>query len=294
LTDAASIEHRAEGKMPMPEVDGVEHRYVYIDGLRIHYAEAGQGEPIIFLHGWPQHWWSWRHLIGPLARHYRVICPDVRGLGWSAGPADGYSIARLARDVVDLLDELEIEGARLIGHDWGNLTGYQACLSWPERFIKFVALGGVHPWTASGSAPRVFARPWHVYLLALIGQYGTTTLGIPEHCLNTWRYNGRFTAAELDCYLTAIRRPVSANATHRFDRNILFHEIPHYARHYRLLRQRVPTLHLNGEQDPLTRGVSLSYRDYADDMSLEVIPDCGHFIAEERPEWLLERIGRFL
>jgi len=133
----------ASGEMPMPHVDGVAHHYARVDGLRIHYAEAGEGEPIVLLHGWPQHWWSWRHLIGPLTRDFRVICPDVRGLGWSAGPADGYSIARLARDVVDLLDELELQSVRLVGHDWGNLTGYQACFRWPERFSKFVALASI-------------------------------------------------------------------------------------------------------------------------------------------------------
>ena len=60
------------------------------------------------------------------------------------------------------------------------------------------------------------------------------------------------------------------------------------------MRLRVPTLHLEGEHDPLTQGVPDSYRDYADDMHLELIPDCGHFIAEERPEWLLDRVLAFL
>lgn len=75
---------------PMPELDGVEHRFVDIDGgVVIHVAEAGpaDGPPIMLVHGFPQHWWEWRHVIGPMAADgYRVLCPDLRGAGWSSAP----------------------------------------------------------------------------------------------------------------------------------------------------------------------------------------------------------------
>src|ERR671916_187124 len=73
----------------LPNVDGVEHRYIEARGLRFHVAEAGAGEPVVLLHGWPQHWYEWREVIGPLAAHYRVICPDLRGFGWSEAPPGG-------------------------------------------------------------------------------------------------------------------------------------------------------------------------------------------------------------
>ncbi len=90
---------------PMPEVEGVEHRWATVNGFRMHYAEAGEGEPAILQHGWPQHWWAWRHQIGPLAERYRVIVPDLRGYGWSDAPRSGYEKARLAADVLALMDE---------------------------------------------------------------------------------------------------------------------------------------------------------------------------------------------
>jgi len=284
----------AAADLPLPELDGVVHRYVWVDGLRLHYAEAGRGEPLILLHGWPQHWWSWRELIGPLAERYRVICPDVRGLGWSTTPADNYSFPRLARDVVDLMDQLGIAQARMVGHDWGNVTGYQVCLTWPERFHQYVGLGGVHPWAAKGSPLPVYVRPWHIYFLAALRGFGMHQVDVPAHCLRTWRHRGRFSDRELAVYLDAIRRPAAVNATWRFDRNVVLHEISHFARHYRLLHQRVPTLHLNGEHDPLTRRLPHSYRDFADEMVMELVPDCGHFIPEERPDWLVGRLNRFL
>src|SRR5919112_407695 len=82
-------------ELPMPHIGRVSHDFHVVDGVRFHVAEAGEGEPLVLLHGWPQHWWSWRELIGPLAERYRVICPDIRGMGWSDAPRGGYDLRRL-------------------------------------------------------------------------------------------------------------------------------------------------------------------------------------------------------
>ncbi len=75
---------RAEG-LPLPQIEGIEHRFVEMQDIRLHLAEAGQGEPLLLLHGWPQHWYMWCHLIPQLAVHYRVLCPDLRTgvAGWA-------------------------------------------------------------------------------------------------------------------------------------------------------------------------------------------------------------------
>src|SRR3712207_1529867 len=99
--------------LPMPIVDRGEHHFATIDGLRVHWAEAGEGQPLVLLHGWPQHWYAGRAVIPRLSEDYRVICPDFRGLGWSEGPRRGYSLRRLAADVVALLAHLGLERVRL-------------------------------------------------------------------------------------------------------------------------------------------------------------------------------------
>ncbi|MBF6063906.1 alpha/beta hydrolase [Nocardia terpenica] len=271
----------------------VRHGFAQIDGLRLHYAEAGAGEPLILLHGWPQHWWEWRHVLGPLARKYRVICPDIRGLGWSEGSASGYTFQRLARDLIELMDHLELDRVRLVGRDWGLVAGYRAGLNWPDRFQQFVALAGVHPWTADGVRPPVFLRPWHVYLLALRGNSRHLQDRLTERSLHAWRYRGRFAPEEVAVYRQRMRTPAAYAATTDFNRNVVLHEVPHFLRHYRLLRLRVPTLHLNGAQDPLSEGIPHSCSDYADDLRFEAIPDCGHFVPEEQPGWLVERLTTF-
>jgi pimeloyl-ACP methyl ester carboxylesterase len=97
----------------------------------------------------------------------------------------------------------------------------------------------------------------------------------------------------MDTYLDSVCKPVSAAATQRYYRSVAQHEIPRFVRHHSEMRLRVPTLHLNGEHDPLTIGVPASYRRYADDMRLELLPDCGHFVAEEAPQQLLVRMEEF-
>jgi pimeloyl-ACP methyl ester carboxylesterase len=91
-----------------------------------------------------------------------------------------------------------------------------------------------------------------------------------------------------------LRRPGSVNATVQRDREIVGREIPYFIRHHRKLRLRVRTLHLDGKLDPLAAGTPQSWRRYADEMERELIPGSGHFMAEERPKWLAERMLAFL
>ena len=118
---------------PIPQLQGVSHHDVSANGIRFHYAEAGAGEPLVLLHGWPQHWWMWRHQIPSLAERFRVIAPDLRGHGWSDKPHSSYRKAELADDVVALLDALGLDRVRLAGHDWGAVTGLLVAAGHPER-----------------------------------------------------------------------------------------------------------------------------------------------------------------
>ena len=95
-----------------PEVAGVQHRMVEAGGLRMHVAEAGppDGDPVLVLHGWPQHWYQWRHQIPALAgAGYRVIAPDLRGFGQSEAPPKGYDKENMATDVLNLMDAMGLQ-----------------------------------------------------------------------------------------------------------------------------------------------------------------------------------------
>src|SRR5262245_42103548 len=79
---------------PMPIVEGVTHHMVEAGGLNFHVAEVGDGSPVLMLHGFPQHWYAWRKVI-PLLPGCRLICPDLRGFGWSDAPRRGYDVSTL-------------------------------------------------------------------------------------------------------------------------------------------------------------------------------------------------------
>ena len=134
-----------------PEIAGAVRRTVTIqthaDGpLDVHLYEAGDGPPVLMLHGWPQHAWSWRHVIPKLADDYRLICPDLRGFGWTDAPGRGYDGETFGADAIALLDALEIERAHLIGHDWGGFAVFAAALAAPQRVDRMVVLNTVPPW----------------------------------------------------------------------------------------------------------------------------------------------------
>ena len=280
---------------PPPAIPGVAHHWIDVNGVRTHYAESGSGEPLVLLHGWPQNWWSWRKIIGPLSEHYRVIAPDIRGLGWSDTPASGFTQWDLRDDLFALLDALDLDGVRLIGHDFGLVTTYLAGLEQPERFKRLVPTGGIHIWTATGVTPALFARPFHIYLLASRAAPGLVERGaLPAWLMRYWHGSGGFDPEVTKQYLSLVRRPATARATHERYHHIVRHEIPWFIRHHRDLRLRVPTLHLNGELDPISIGTPDSWRLFADDMRLETVAGSGHFVAEEQPERMLERVLPFL
>lgn len=284
----------AEADTSWPHVDGVQHHFVTIGGTRIHVAEAGSGPPLVLLHGWPQHWWSFRKIIAPLALEYRVICPDIRGLGWSASGSSGYELVRLAADLVALLDALQLPRTRLVGHDWGAAIGYVACLQFPERFEKFVALAAVTPWSANDGALRLVTNAWHVFALGIFGRLALHALALPRRALRAWSKTRNFSPEEERVYLDRFASRAVRLSTARYYRNLTFRELPYFLRNAARMRLRTSTLHLNGALDPLTRGVSHGYAPFADDMRLDLVPDCGHYLAEEQPHALVRRLLSFL
>ncbi len=128
-----------------PPLDGVVHTDVRVDGVRWHVATAGDGPPVLLVHGWPQHWWMWRKVIPDLARDHRVIVPDLRGSGWSDAPAGDYSKAGLARDLDRLLGELGVDSCTVVGHDWGALVGWALGAWHPDRVRTLTVLSVPHP-----------------------------------------------------------------------------------------------------------------------------------------------------
>jgi pimeloyl-ACP methyl ester carboxylesterase len=262
----------------------------------MHLAEAGEGPPLVLLHGWPQHWWIWRKVIPALAQERRLICPDLRGFGWSEAPPGRYEMQGFADDTLALLDELGLEQVDLIGHDWGGYAGFLLCLDAPERVRRYLALGVSHPFfEPPPPSPQMLQRISYQFILATPGLGSGVGRHLPGFVRLVLRRGSHpsmsWSEEELDCYAQSFRPPDHALAASHVYRSFLTRELLRLRKgHYRSRRLTVPTLLLAGEADPVLRGnVLAGYEPYADEMSVETVERCGHFVAEERPDVVIER-----
>jgi pimeloyl-ACP methyl ester carboxylesterase len=281
---------------PFPQVEGVEHRYVDVGSLTMHVAEAGSADadPIILLHGWPQHWYLWRHQIPVLAQHHRVIAPDLRGFGWSDAPPDGYDKETMGTDVLNLLDALGLERVRLVGHDWGGWIGFLICIRAPERFRRFVALNVSTPWVDRD--PRTFAALWRFWYMAVIASPWGSNLVQGSFVDRLFRRSvrpGALSEDELREFVEALREPDRARASVQLYRTFLTREFARVgAGAYNKKRLTVPTKLVFGADDFAIpkRMVTGDFSRFADDFEVELVPDTGHFIVDERPDLVTRRV----
>src|SRR6202051_2387810 len=127
---------------PSPDSQGWAHRWAVVNGVRLHYAEAGSGPLVVLLHGFPEFWYSWRHQITALAQAgYHVVAPDMRGYNLSSKPAGWreYDAESLAGDVAGLIRYFGVENAYVAGHDWGAAVAYYTAMEHPD-LVKRLAI----------------------------------------------------------------------------------------------------------------------------------------------------------
>jgi pimeloyl-ACP methyl ester carboxylesterase len=283
----------------MLQVDGVSHRTVRARGLDFHLAEAGSGDDVVLcLHGWPQHWYEWRRLMPTLADRHRVLALDLRGFGWSDAPGDGYEKENMASDVLAVLDELGIERVKLVGHDWGGWIGFLLCLREPRRFERFLALNIVPPWVSVQAMVPQLWRFWYQWLILAPGLgYRLHLSGefVPKVLVGASSRREPWDEPTLRAFSDTFTEPARAMAAVQMYRVFNLRETAPIVRgRYAKQRLTVPTRMLFGTDDRALRPAMLAgYERHADDMDVEFVPGCGHFIADEMPDLVGERARAF-
>jgi pimeloyl-ACP methyl ester carboxylesterase len=281
--------------VPLPDLPGVRHAgHDLPTGVRLHVAEAGDpaAPPLLAVHGWPQHWWMWRGVIPALAESHRVICPDLRGLGWSGQPADGdFAKERLADDMLALLDALGIERAGYLGHDWGAWTGWLVATRAPERFSRLMLVSMIHPWTPRSTALLNAWRGVYQYPLAapVIGPAIVRDGRVIRRWLET-----AMPAADAAIFTDVIRQPERAHASSLLYRHFQLRDLPALATgRFSGARVDLPVKLLfprgDGAQSPAQlAGVER----HVARAEVEVV-DGGHLLPDERPQLVADRARKW-
>jgi haloacetate dehalogenase len=121
----------------------ISSRTVHANGVRQHYLEAGDGPPVVLLHGFPETSYAWRYQIPELAKKYHVIAPDLRGYGETDKPSSGYDKRTMAMDVRELMRALNLPKIALVGHDRGARVATRFAKDHPEVLDRLVVMGNV-------------------------------------------------------------------------------------------------------------------------------------------------------
>jgi pimeloyl-ACP methyl ester carboxylesterase len=279
----------------LPSVDGVSHRTVRARGLDFHVAEAGSGDDaVLCLHGWPQHWYEWRHLMPALADRHRVLALDLRGFGWSDAPRDGYEKENMATDVLAVLDALGLDRVKLVGHDWGAWIGFLLCLRAPQRFERFQALNILPPWTTARSMAPHLWRFWYQWLIlapAIGYRLHRSGAFVPKVLVGASTSREPWDAETLRIFSDRFTEPARARAAVQMYRVFNLREtLPIIRGRYAAQRLTVPTRMLFGTDDQALRPEVLAgYEHHAEDMEVEFVSGCGHFPADEMPDLVASR-----
>ena len=263
--------------------------------IGLHAVIGGSGEPLLLHIGWPQSWFAWRYLMLPLSRHFTVIAVDPRGFGLSDRPADGFDVNTLADDMFGLMDTLGHEHFIMAGHDVGLMVGYAMAAMRPER-IRRIALGeGI----IIGASPP----------LPLIPEDGRMNEFLWHMAFNrALDINERLVEGREDVYFNYqfATKAASADAVPKYARDFyieFMRRVPGTLKasfdHYRAFDQNIPQLRKHMETKieiplftfagALACGeiVGTEFRTLATNVESMIIPECGHYPAEEKPEELL-------
>ena len=275
---------------------GFAHHTMTLEGVRLHYVTAGSGDAVVLLHGWPQTWYEWRRIMPALAARYTVIAPDMRGLGDSSRPLTGYDKRTIANDIYQLVRKLGFGKIFLVGHDWGGPVAYAYACAHPDDVRKLVILDVTIPGESWERIPQVTRRGgvWHL-AFHNVRDLPEALIAGRERTYLSWFYRSGYDPSainegDIDEYTRCYSAPGAMRAGFEYYRAI-FTDIDHNKENAKT-KLKMPVLAFGGEVGfhklPLR-----SMQELAENVRGGVIERCGHWIAEERPEFLSDQLLAF-
>jgi len=286
----------------------ITHDYANVNGIRLHYAESGGGDNlVIFLHGFPEFWYSWRKQLEALSGDFHVVAPDLRGYNLSDKPSrvEDYKIDKISADVVGLIDHFGAKQAAIVGHDWGAGVAWAVAQKHPERVSKLAVLQVpiAAVWRANMSLKQLL-RSWYMFFFQIPR--------LPEWLISRQDFRAieqtfsdkvirkdSFSREDIERYKEAARQPGALTGAVNYYRANVFDRLSPpkgESADGGSGRVRVPTLFIFAEQDFAIIPATVRDLDkYIDAYYRELrIPDCGHWVQNEAPAEVNEALQEFL
>ncbi|HVR44442.1 MAG TPA: alpha/beta hydrolase [Thermoanaerobaculia bacterium] len=290
----------------------VRHEYAEVNGVRLHYATAGNGELILFVHGFPEFWYAWKDQLAELGRDHRAVALDMRGYNLSSKPAsvEEYDRKHLVEDLRALAETLGYRKLTLVGHDWGGVIAWAFAIDHPELLEKLIIINAPHP--------ALFARELRDnprqqkasrYMLAFRGAGAEAALSANHHAalvqavMGEGLKTGVFDQRDKAAYIEAWSQPGALTGALSYYRAARVGPPPvegdrssgTFLGDTADFTVRVPTLVIWGERDSYLLSGNLDGLDeLVPDLTVERIPDATHWVVHEKPELVNALIRGFI
>jgi epoxide hydrolase 4 len=280
----------------------IRHERLKGDGLFLHVPRAGQGPPVILLHGFPENWRSWTHQIPALASAgFSVLAPDLRGYNESDRPLerDAYHLKHLVADVAALVRATGHARAHVVGHDWGGIVAWTLAGAHPELLDRLVILNAPHldVYLRHAQRPsRQMLRSWYTLFFRIprLPEWALSArhFHLIRDLFRRQPYQPAFSEDETAAYIEALSKPGALTAALNWYRENAAPDAVHLARSARI---DAPTLVIWGERDPAL-GVELldGLENVAALVRIHRIADASHWVQNEAPDEVNRVLIEFL
>ncbi|OUL20586.1 epoxide hydrolase [Nostoc sp. RF31YmG] len=276
------------------------HEYITTNKVKLHYVTQGEGPLMLMLHGFPEFWYSWRHQIPEFAKYFKVVALDLRGYNDSDKPKEksAYVMDEFVKDIEGVIKGLGYEKCVLAGHDWGGAIAWNFAYAHPDMLEQLIILNLPHPAKFSqglltpqqllrSSYIFFFQLPWLPELVIKSSDYAALERAFKGMAVN----KNVFTQADIAAFKNAAAKNGALTAMLNYYRNVFQQRI--LKRNWGILE--VPTLMIWGENDTAL-GKELSYgtEAYVNNFQIKYIPNCSHWVQQEKPDLVNQYIRDFL
>jgi pimeloyl-ACP methyl ester carboxylesterase len=300
LTNLTSLDQQQLKEGTSFDIDNMtfSHHMATVNGNQIHYVIGGHGDPVVLLHGWPETWYSWYHVMPALAKNYTVIVPDLPGLGDSSKPLTGYDGKTVAAIMHQLVTQLGFKTIFLVGHDIGTQVAYSYAAAHPTEVRKLVVMELTIPSFAPAGRMPLWWAVFH------------QTPDVPEALVQgnemtylSWFFHNlpfnpdAITQTDINEYVSHYSAPGGMRVGFEYYR--AFPQDAIQNQNYSKTKLTMPVLALGGGYIPTFGGnitmptIIYGMKLLAENVQGITVPNSGHYIPEEQPGFVIDQLFKF-